>query len=57
MVIKGKKHRQAAFSLELHGRSMLVMRLEAKQPPAGRVLKRLSGFQENAAKHRESRRG
>jgi hypothetical protein len=36
---------------------MLVMRLEAKQPPAGKVFKRLSGFQENAAKHRESSRG
>jgi hypothetical protein len=36
---------------------MLVMRLEAKQPPAGKVLQRLSGFQENAAKHRERSRG
>ena len=29
------------------------MRLEAKQPPAGKVFKRLSGFQGNAAKHTE----
>jgi hypothetical protein len=36
---------------------MLVMRLEAKQPPAGKILKRLSGFQENVAKHIESSRG
>jgi hypothetical protein len=56
MVIKGKIPTDRV-PRELRGRSMLVMRLEAKQPPAGKVLKRLSGFQENAAKHRESSRG
>jgi hypothetical protein len=53
MVIKREKHRYAVSPIKLRGRSMLVMRLEAKQPPAGKVFKKALRLSGKRPEHRE----
>jgi hypothetical protein len=57
MVIKREKHRYAVFPIKLCGRSMLVVRLEAKQPPAGKVFKKALRLSGKRPEHRDESKG